>query len=133
MAARKWTTEQRERQAALIRTWEPWKQATGPRTPKGKAVSSKNAINFSCRELLREMARSNRELVNYIKGYAPEPKLGTRAETDSLIGAIETAMTTATAERNAKATAGATATTARPKAANVKGARQVAHEALQTR
>lgn len=52
MPARRWTAEQRARQAALIRTWEPWKQATGPRTLEGKAVSSKNALNYSLRELL---------------------------------------------------------------------------------
>ena len=103
MAARKWTDEQRATQAAMIRTWKPWTASTGPVTPQGKAISSKNAVNYSLRELLREMARSNRELVNYIKGYTPAPKPGDRAATDSLIDDIEAAMTTAATERKAKA------------------------------
>ena len=115
MAARKWTGEQKARQAALIRTWAPWKQSTGPTTPAGKKVSAKNAVNYSCRELLREMTRSNRELCNYIKGYTPAPKPRNRATTDSLIDAIEAAMTIATAERKAK-TDTATAKTARTEA-----------------
>ncbi|MET3135362.1 hypothetical protein AAKU55_005670 [Oxalobacteraceae bacterium GrIS 1.11] len=109
MAARKWTDEQRARQAALIRTWAPWKQSTGPRTPSGKAVSSKNAVNYSCRELLREMARTNRELVNYINGYAPAPKPRNRATTDSLIDDIEKALDAPDGERHRKATKTATA------------------------
>ncbi len=109
MAARKWTDEQKARQAVLIRTWAPWKQSTGPTTPAGKKVSSKNAVNYSLRELLREMARSNRELVNYINGYSPAPKPRNRATTDSLIDDIEKAFDAADVERQAKATKTATA------------------------
>lgn len=102
MAARKWTTEQRARQAELIRTWAPWTTSTGPRTPAGKAISSKNAVNYSLRELLRDMARSNRELLAYINGHAPAPKRDRKA-TDKLMDDIEAAMSTATAERKEKA------------------------------
>lgn len=102
MAARKWTDEQKARQAALIRTWAPWKQSTGPTTPDGKKVSSKNAVNYSLRELLREMARSNRELVNYINGYSPAPKPRNRAMTDSLIDDIERALAAADPGRQVK-------------------------------
>lgn len=105
MAARKWTDEQKARQAALIRTWAPWKQSTGPTTPAGKKVSSKNAVNYSLRELLREMARTNREMVNYINGYTPAPKPRNRATTDSLIDDIERALDAADAERQVKAEA----------------------------
>ena len=38
----RWTLEARRKQAALIRTWQPWKQSTGPRTEEGKAVSAMN-------------------------------------------------------------------------------------------
>lgn len=105
MAARKWTDEQKARQAALIRTWAPWKQSTGPTTSAGKKVSSKNAVNYSLRELLREMARTNRELVNYINGYTPAPKPRNRSTTDSLIDDIERALDAADAERQVKAEA----------------------------
>ncbi len=104
--ARKWTPEQRARQAELIRTWAPWTTSTGPRTQAGKAVSAQNAVNFSCRELLREMARSNRQILAYINGHAPAPPKRDRKATDKLIDAIEAAMTTATAKRKEKATAG---------------------------
>ncbi len=40
--ARTWTDEQKAKQAALIRTWKPWEQSTGPRTDRGKAISSGN-------------------------------------------------------------------------------------------
>jgi hypothetical protein len=41
---RKWTAEERARQAALIKTWKPWEQSTGARTAEGKAASSQNAL-----------------------------------------------------------------------------------------
>ena len=42
MAARTWTPEQRARQAEKIRTWQPWRQSTGPKTPDGKAKAARN-------------------------------------------------------------------------------------------
>jgi pantothenate synthetase len=42
--ARQWTTEQREKQAAMIRQWQPWQHSTGARTPEGKAISSQNVF-----------------------------------------------------------------------------------------
>lgn len=44
MAARQWTDEQRARQSAMIRQWQPWAKSTGARTLEGKAVSSQNVI-----------------------------------------------------------------------------------------
>lgn len=41
--ARKWTEEQKIKQAELIRSWKPWVHSTGARTPEGKAKSSQNA------------------------------------------------------------------------------------------
>ena len=90
MPARRWTTEQRARQAALIRTWEPWKQATGPRTSEGKAVSSKNALNYSLREVMRELARSNRVMIAYLNGEVPAPCFN-RTVIEGLITNVERA------------------------------------------
>ena len=42
MARRKWTKEQRERQARLIHEWQPWKKSTGPKTSEGKQISALN-------------------------------------------------------------------------------------------
>lgn len=63
MAARQWTQAQRERQAKLIRRWKPWEKSTGARTPEGKAITSKNAVNFSIREELRGLRRENKKIL----------------------------------------------------------------------
>jgi hypothetical protein len=55
--ASSWTPERRARQAALIRTLKPWQQATGPRTPDGKAKASKNAFKGGHWLKLRELSR----------------------------------------------------------------------------
>ena len=52
-----WTPERRARQAALIRTWKPWQQATGPRTHDGKAIASRNAYKGGHWLMLRELSR----------------------------------------------------------------------------
>ena len=56
-----WTPERRARQAALIRTWRPWEQSTGPRTDEGKAKVARNAFKGGWRDKLRELARVLRE------------------------------------------------------------------------
>ena len=55
---------------ALIRTWKPWAQASGPRTPEGKAKASRNAWSggrwLKMRELTKMVnseIRQARELV----------------------------------------------------------------------
>lgn len=55
--ASSWTPERRARQAALIRTWKPWQRATGPRTPDGKAIASRNAYKGGHWLMLRELVR----------------------------------------------------------------------------
>ena len=55
--ASSWTPERRARQAALIRIWKPWQQATGPRTPEGKAKASRNAWQGGHWKMLRELSR----------------------------------------------------------------------------
>lgn len=87
MAARHWTPEQRARQAQLIHRWQPWRQSTGARTSEGKAVSSQNALRYSLREIMRESARVNKELISYLKGGLPPNYDRTR------IDALITAMT----------------------------------------
>ena len=68
-----WTPERRARQAELIRTCKPWQQATGPRTPDGKAKASRNAYKGGHWLMLRELSRmlsaeveAGRELVDAI-------------------------------------------------------------------
>jgi len=71
--ASSWTPERKARQAELIRTWKPWQQATGPRTPDGKANTSRNAYKGGHWLMLRELSRlvnaevkAGRELVERV-------------------------------------------------------------------
>ena len=59
MAARKWTDEQKARQATIIQNWKPWQHSTGAKTPEGKASSSMNAH----RGYFRRRARLGRWLL----------------------------------------------------------------------
>jgi len=43
MANNGWTEERRLRQSQLIKTWQPWKNSTGPKSEAGKARASRNA------------------------------------------------------------------------------------------
>lgn len=52
---RHWTPEERLKQAALIRTWQPWRHSTGAKTPAGKARSSQNAYKHGLGKLQKEM------------------------------------------------------------------------------
>ena len=48
-----WTAERRLRQSQAIRNWSPWKHASGPKTPVGKAAASRNAFKGGRRVKLR--------------------------------------------------------------------------------
>lgn len=62
-----WTPERRARQALLIRQGQPWKRSTGPRTPEGKAVSSRNAFKpYSIRKELLALAAQLRDVQRQI-------------------------------------------------------------------
>ena len=56
MPARCWTPEQRRVQSERIKSWRPWEQSTGPRTPEGKAAASRNAFKGGHRAALRELS-----------------------------------------------------------------------------
>lgn len=52
-----WTPERRAMQSKLIKGWKPWKHATGPKTPEGKATVSRNAWKGGERPAMRVMFR----------------------------------------------------------------------------
>lgn len=43
MAARTWTTVQRQHQRDLIGKWRPWEKSTGPTSAEGKVAVAQNA------------------------------------------------------------------------------------------
>ena len=53
-----WTSERRKQQGAAIRRWRPWEHSTGPRSPEGKARSSRNAYRGGLREKERALFRA---------------------------------------------------------------------------
>ena len=59
-----WTSERKAKQALAIQRWKPWQQATGPKTPKGKATVSRNAFKGGERPSLRH---SNTALRRFFK------------------------------------------------------------------
>lgn len=76
----KWTEERKKRQAEAIKRWKPWEKSTGPKTDKGKARCSLNAIKSGAytgqiREM-REMLRHNKEfLEHFINMHVAEHEL----------------------------------------------------------
>jgi hypothetical protein len=54
--ARHWTAEERAKQSAAIRQWQPWENSTGPRTETGKAKTARNAYKGGTRALMRELS-----------------------------------------------------------------------------
>lgn len=96
MGARKWTAVQRARQAEAIHRWKPWAASTGPRTATGKQASSRNAVNYSLRAVMREVARQNRELLGFVRGVTTAPPSFNLTEIHKLLDDVERAFDTRT-------------------------------------
>ncbi len=62
-----WTAERRARQAVAIRQWQPWEQATGPKSQVGKARSAQRGFKGGQRAMLRKLARLLREQGRVLK------------------------------------------------------------------
>lgn len=60
---RKWTPEQRAKQAELIRKNRIWEHSTGAKTKKGKAVSSMNAYKGGARAKERQARKERNEFL----------------------------------------------------------------------
>ena len=56
-----WTTQRRQRQAQLIKQWQPWQHSTGARTLEGKAIASRNAFKGGERQQLKAISQLLRD------------------------------------------------------------------------
>ena len=73
--ARHWTPEERAKQAAAIKKWQPWKHSTGAKTTAGKQRSAQNATkhgrygvaNQTELRLIRAYLREQRRFLNSLK------------------------------------------------------------------
>lgn len=74
MAARNWTPEQRQQQAAAIRRWKPWEQSTGPTSVRGKAKVAGNAYIGAERSALREAIKALSQVLKQQKCWLKEIK-----------------------------------------------------------
>jgi hypothetical protein len=61
-----WTTERRQRQAQLIKQWQPWKHSTGAKTIEGKAKVSRNAFKGGLRAILKDAAKYLRDQKQFV-------------------------------------------------------------------
>ena len=61
-----WTMERRQRQAQLIKQWQPWQHSTGARTVAGKAKVSRNAFKGGFRATLQDAAKYLREQKQFV-------------------------------------------------------------------
>ena len=56
-----WTPERRARQAQMIKTWQPWKHSTGPKSTEGKARVANNAYTGGEWLIQKKLARALRD------------------------------------------------------------------------
>ena len=64
---RQWTTQERQRQAELIKQWQPWQHSTGARTIEGKAIASRNAFKGGIRHQIKELNQLLRDQRKVLK------------------------------------------------------------------
>lgn len=56
-----WTKERQQRQAQLIRQWQPWQLSTGAKTAEGKTISARNAYRGGLRQQIKDINKLLRE------------------------------------------------------------------------
>jgi hypothetical protein len=56
--AKGWNSERRKKQSEAIKRWKPWNQSTGPKSPEGRALVSRNAYSGGELVNLRAMVKA---------------------------------------------------------------------------
>ena len=69
MAARNWTPEQRQRQREAIQRWKPWGKSTGPSSPAGKAVVSRNGWKGGHLVKMRHFTKAMNQMLREQRGF----------------------------------------------------------------
>jgi translation initiation factor 2 beta subunit (eIF-2beta)/eIF-5 len=72
---RRWTPEERLKQAEAIRRWKPWEKSTGPKTAQGKAKVRLNGLKTgehtasmrNMRSMLNRMKRDRMAALDFLK------------------------------------------------------------------
>lgn len=74
MAARRWATEQRQRQREAIQRWKPWNQSKGPKSGTARAAAVRNAYSggrrAALRNLIKEMNLALRKQQKFLAVYS---------------------------------------------------------------
>jgi hypothetical protein len=64
-----WTPQARQRQAELIKQWQPWQHSTGAKTVAGKAICARNAYKGGERQRIKaihQLLRDAKCLLNEV-------------------------------------------------------------------
>lgn len=68
-----WTERRKKQQACAIRRHKPWEKSTGPKSKKGKEISSMNALKHGGRSIsakeMENVLRHNRAFLKSVKLY----------------------------------------------------------------
>lgn len=103
-----WSEERRQKQREIINRNRPWEKSTGPRSRKGKILSSRNAYKHGNRgrgrKALRRALRLNKAFVEAIKLYTVQELLEKSRTNELLKDRLNSMLTPPTPGRESERT-----------------------------
>ncbi len=103
-----WTEERRKKQREIINRSRPWEKSTGPRSRKGKIISSRNAYKHGHRgrnhKILLRALRLNKDFVEAIKLYTVQDLLEKSRTNELLKDRLDSMLTPPTPGREGERT-----------------------------